>query len=192
MACGCVDNSCACVVTGGSGVVVSGNGSAANPFVVSSAGGADPAWTGINTDGGITVTPGGVNGHSPVINLNLDPASPAVLSVGVNGLSVACCASISPIAILDVDSTLDSSNELVLVDNTLNPITIMLPATPNAGANLIIVDYGNSGAGNSTANNITVDPNGNNISTSPSNYILNLDGVFVKLVFDGIDNWIQL
>lgn len=91
MACGCVDNSCACIITGGSGVVVSGAGSVANPFVVSAAGGSDPAWTGINTDGGITITPGGVNGHSPVINLNLDPASPAALSVGVDGLSVACC-----------------------------------------------------------------------------------------------------
>lgn len=38
MACGCVDGSCSCVITGGPGTTVSGGGTAGNPFVISSVG----------------------------------------------------------------------------------------------------------------------------------------------------------
>lgn len=92
MACGCSDNSCSCVLTGGTNVTVSGGGTAGNPFVINSASATpETAWTGTNADGGITITPGGTDGHAPVIDLNLDPDSPAALSVSGAGLSVACC-----------------------------------------------------------------------------------------------------
>lgn len=93
MACGCSDG-CDCVITGAEGIGVTGDGSATNPYVVVPP--AEIEWEGTNSDGGITITPGGTNGHAPVIDLNLDPASPSALSVSEDGLSVDCCVEIDP------------------------------------------------------------------------------------------------
>lgn len=188
MACGCVDNSCACVVTGNAGITVSGAGSVANPYVVS--GSSDTTWNGTNTDGGIVITPGGTSGHSPVINLNLDPASPAPLSVGPNGLSVDCCPNnVSALDIVSVDTLLTNSYETVLADTTLAPITITLPPAPVAGERYEIVDYGNGGLGNSSVFNITIGRNGNTIVTVASDLVIAVDGNRTVFIFDGIGNW---
>lgn len=190
MACGCVDNSCLCVITGGSGVAVSGSGSVANPFVVSAIPGAsETSWTGTNTDGGITITPGGTNGHSPVINLNLDPASPAPLSVGVNGLSVECCSGTSELSIIDTDTTLSPGSQAVLVDNSTTPVTVDLPTGSPAGTTVRVKDYGNGGTGNAATNNIFVDPDTETIDGIAGVYTISDDGNAFDFVADGIGGW---
>lgn len=89
MACGCADNACNCVVQGINGLTVTGSGSVIDPYLISA--GAETTFAATNTGGGIDITPAGTAGHTPQIELVLDPASPALLSQGVDGLSVACC-----------------------------------------------------------------------------------------------------
>lgn len=194
MACGCADNSCSCVITAGNGVTVSGSGTVDNPFVVSAIpGGSETAWTGSNTDGGIGITSGGTNGHSPILNLVLDPASPATLSVSEDGLSVACCdaePATPAMRIIDEDTVLDDTDNFVLVDTVAGAITVTLPAVPAAGQEIHIIDYGNSGMGNATANPITIDFNGMNLYGTPGSASISADGASTKVLFDGVDNYI--
>lgn len=99
MACGCSDSSCTCLVQGNGTTTVSGAGTVANPYIVSSSAG--PTFAANNPGGGLTITPGGTQGHSPSIDLDIDPASPAEITIGPDGLSVECCSAAAGDAVLD-------------------------------------------------------------------------------------------
>lgn len=87
MACGCVDR-CSCSVVGQGIVNVAGSGDFSDPYVVTAS---ETPFAAVNTDGGISITGNGPNGHEPIIDLNIDPASTAPVSVGPSGLRVDCC-----------------------------------------------------------------------------------------------------
>ena len=85
--CGCV-GTCDCFIEGAGLVSVTGTGDVTDPYVV----------TGTQTDfdltplsGALVVTPGGVQGHAPSIDLALDPSSTAPVSITGAGLKVDCC-----------------------------------------------------------------------------------------------------
>jgi len=73
-----------------------------------------------------------------------------------------------------------------MVDTTAQPITVNLPLTPDEGDVVVISDAGS----NFDTNNTTIDAGSNNIIGSSSDYILDEKNTAVKLVFDGVDNWV--
>lgn len=88
MACGCSDNSCSCVINGGTNVTVSGGGSAGNPFVIN-ASSAETTFAATSTDHSLVITPGGTDGHAPNFDLHIDPDSPSAITVTTAGIAVA-------------------------------------------------------------------------------------------------------
>lgn len=92
MACGCVD-SCNCVLQAGANIVVSGAGTAGNPYIISTSLGISPTFAATNPSGGIAITPAGPQGHTPAFDLDIDPSSTAPVSVSGAGLKVDCCGS---------------------------------------------------------------------------------------------------
>lgn len=84
MACGCSDNACNCVVQSGGDIVVSGTGTAADPYIVTFT---ETEFAGVEGDG-IDLTAGGTNGHAPTIAIKIDPASNADVSAGPDGLLI--------------------------------------------------------------------------------------------------------
>jgi len=193
MACGCVDSSCSCVINGANGITVSGSGSAGNPFIIDGAGVTGPTFAAVN-GGGLTITPGGTAGHTPTFTIDIDPASTAPVSVSGSGLRVDCCApGAQPVDTVAADTLLvEGVHFTVLVDNTAMPIEIDLPLTPTHGTRFEIKDYGNSGAGNSSVNAITIDPNVGDTIEAVASYVMNTgDGEAVTIVYDSlISNWV--
>lgn len=184
MACGC-PSTCTCTVQGINGVIVTGDGSIANPYQIS-----PPPETlfAATSDDSIDITPGGTNGHAPNFAVRIDPASPATISVSPAGIAVACCASgTAPVDTIVVDTTIDASYQTVLVDSSAGPVEVTLPAVPSAGLRFDIKDYGPTGAGFTTTNAVTINPNGNNIDGDPSIRTLVSDGDAFTLISNGSD-----
>jgi hypothetical protein len=77
-----------------------------------------------------------------------------------------------------------TANQYISVDTSSGAVTITLPATTTAGDFVVIADNGNA-----TTNNITIDPNGNNINGFAGNKTVSVDYTIVTLVSDGTD-WI--
>ena len=72
-------------------------------------------------------------------------------------------------------------------DTTSAAFTITLPAAPSAGAVVGVCDY----AGTFGTNNLTIDPNGLNISGAVGDVVLSTDGIAVTLVYvDATQGWI--
>lgn len=187
MACGCTEV-CNCVVTGVNGVTVTGAGTVVSPYAVSPP--PETPFAATNTDGGLTITGAGAYGHTPTIDLNIDPASTAPISVSGSGLRVDCCpAGAVPVDTISSNTTVDNTYQVILVDSeTLAaPVTITLPAVHTAGQRYEIKDYGASGAGYTTTMLVAIDPNGNNIDGSGSVIGLAVDGESKTLVSNGTD-----
>ena len=73
------------------------------------------------------------------------------------------------------------------VNTTSGAITVTLPASPTAGQILQVVDY----AGTFSANNCTINRNGNKINGQTSNVILSTDRESVAIVYiDATQGWI--
>ena len=87
MACNCFGD-CACVLQAGALINIVGSGDAADPYLISAL---ETTFSLTNLDGALDITPGGTYGHTPTIDLKIDPASPAAISITPDGLSVACC-----------------------------------------------------------------------------------------------------
>lgn len=121
MACGCVD-SCNCFIQGANGISVTGSGSAGSPYVITAPN--ETLFNATNTDGTIDIIPGGTAGHTPVFNLNLDPASTAPVSTSVAGLRIDCCSTGDGIAsatdTFSIDHTVALGN--LTSDVILNPL----------------------------------------------------------------------
>ena len=83
-------------------------------------------------------------------------------------------------------STPEGGQELlVLYDSTtLGAGTVTLPAAPNTDSRITVKDTGNS-----SANNITVDGNGNDIDGSATT-LINSDLAALTFHFDGADWWV--
>jgi hypothetical protein len=101
-------------------MIVTGDGSGTNPYVVTSN---DPAWAGTSPSGSINIGNLGPNaGHSPTFDVNvsdaggiivngngelqieIDPASGAPISLGPAGLRVDCCPTEGNLAVDDTSS----------------------------------------------------------------------------------------
>lgn len=89
MACGCAETGCPCIITGAGQTTVSGSGTVLNPFVISSP--VSPTFAATNPLGGILITPNGTLGHAPALDITIDPASTAPISVSEDGIRVDCC-----------------------------------------------------------------------------------------------------
>ena len=73
------------------------------------------------------------------------------------------------------------------VNTTTNPITVTLPSSPAAGAQVQLTDY----ARNWASNAVTLNRNGANITGSAANVTLNTNGASVALVYiDATQGWI--
>lgn len=84
MACGCSDEACNCVVQGNGDVVVSGTGTAGDPYIVTHD---ETVFAAVENDG-INIIPGGPFGHEPEFELVVDPDSTADVTLGPDGLRV--------------------------------------------------------------------------------------------------------
>ena len=67
----------------------------------------------------------------------------------------------------------------LLVDSSASAFTIALPASPVDGSSVVLVDVKKSWA----TNNITINPNGQNIGADTTALVLNASGYIVKLLF---------
>ena len=74
-----------------------------------------------------------------------------------------------------------SDLEGVLADTSGGAFTVTLPATPAAGAQVVIADSGNAWG----TNNLTIGRNGSTIANVAENLVCNITGVSVQLVYDG-------
>jgi hypothetical protein len=73
------------------------------------------------------------------------------------------------------------SGEGYLVDTTSAAVTVTLPASPNAGDEIIIVDY----ASNAGTNNITLDPGTLNLRGATDDLVLSTNNQSVRLLYSG-------
>ena len=81
------------------------------------------------------------------------------------------------------------SSEGYFVNTAGGAVTANLPASPSAGNQIAISDYGN----NAKTNNITIGRNGSNIEGSASDYFIREDGAAINLVYvDGTKGWIVI
>ena len=74
-----------------------------------------------------------------------------------------------------------SDLEGVLADTSGGAFTVTLPASPSAGAQVVIADSGNAWG----TNNLTIGRNGSSISNLAENLVCDITGVSVQLVYDG-------
>jgi len=75
------------------------------------------------------------------------------------------------------------------VNTTSGQITVTLPSSPTAGDAVAIADYANT----ADTNNIIIDPNGNNIQGSASNFNLNTEGGTILLIYvDATKGWLSI
>ena len=73
------------------------------------------------------------------------------------------------------------SGEGYLVDTTSAAVTVTLPASPNAGDEIIIVDY----ASNAGTNNITLDPGVLNLRGATDDLVLSTNNQTARLLYSG-------
>jgi len=72
------------------------------------------------------------------------------------------------------------------VNTTSGAITVTLPASPSAGDYLTLTDY----AGTWNTNNVTINPNGNNLNASSGNKVLNQQRESISFVYiDATQGW---
>ena len=71
------------------------------------------------------------------------------------------------------------SNQYI-ADTTGGAFTLTLPATPSLGNSVVVAD-----GGNWHTNNLTIARNGSTIEGSASDFILDIDSILVRFVFDG-------
>ena len=80
-----------------------------------------------------------------------------------------------------------SSQAGYFVDTTSGAITVTFPASPTAGDVIALKDY----ALTADTNNIIINPNGNNINGSSSNYIINTEGSAAQFIYvDATRGWV--
>lgn len=166
MACNC-EGTCGCVLTGDVGVTITGNGSSAAPFQISvDATATESIWAGTSADGSLTVTPGGVNGHTPDLAARIDPDIDNALTLTGFGLFVDASgfgggSTLRTWRVIAADDTIAPGDDFILGDTTGGDVDISLPAAPVDGASYTVKWW-------SGGNTLRVLGNGNNIDLSGS------------------------
>lgn len=167
MACGCIDSSCGCVVTAGTGITVTGSGSSGNPYIISSSGSETP-FAATSSNDAIFITPGGTNGHTPDFEFVLDPSTdPGCAQITGDGLFIDCGAgagSSVPVSIVVVNTVVGTGNQVVLADTDGGILTVTLPPAPAVDQRVEIKNYGSSG------NLLTIDPTPNDVDNVAGSY----------------------
>ena len=74
-----------------------------------------------------------------------------------------------------------SDKEGVLADTSAGPFTVVLPASPSTGDQVVVADSG----GAFGTNNLTVDRNGSTIENVNQDFVLDINNVSVQFVYDG-------
>jgi len=77
-----------------------------------------------------------------------------------------------------------AANDRYFVDTSSNPITITLPASPQTGDQVSLVDL----SGTFDTNNLTVARNGNNIMGAAADMTVNVENAGIQLVYTGATN----
>lgn len=185
MGCGCADR-CTCSIVGAGGLTVTGSGDVGNPYVLTQ--GAETVFDASSSDNSIEVIPGGTNGHEPILNVRIDPASTAPVSVSGAGLRIDCCGGAAvnyatSTIVLDYAADL-STDHTLLVDASGGPIAIDLPSMHSLGDELIVMDK----AGISGTNNITVASLDGDLINGGADYVISTAYESITLRSDGL-NW---
>jgi hypothetical protein len=182
VACGCA-SVCDCLLSGIDGVAITGSGAAADPYVIS-----PPPETifDATTDGSIDITPSGPYGHEPHIDVKIDPASTAPVSISAAGLRVDCCGGVGGSNTSTVSTDYDAVqgiDHVILVDSTGGPVTVTLPSPPTLGEEYVVMDK----FGQSDTNNITVVGDGGELLNGAASKVYST--AFESFTFrsDGVD-----
>lgn len=187
MACNC-QTKCNCYVSGANGNVVTGTGEAADPFVVTAPN--EELFAASNVDGTIDITPGGVAGHSPVIDLVIDPASTAPVSKSPLGLKIDCCGvagtGFTVVTLTSPGGIVGDTDLIVLADSASGLVTVSLPATHTAGRIIKVKDIGL----NASVNNITINSADADLIDTVLTATIFDDGDSLEFASDGTDWWI--
>lgn len=85
-------------------------------------------------------------------------------------------------AIITTVNRLSIAGEIIVVDTTSNPVTITLPASPQNGEMITLIDNSDW-----SINNLTVARNGSTIEGYPEDIVIDRGAIKVEFVFDGID-----
>ena len=81
-----------------------------------------------------------------------------------------------------------SAGNIYPVNTTSGAVTVTLPASPSAGAQVTIVDY----AGTAATNNITINPNGSKIQGVAANVIISINRQAYNFVYvDSTQGWLS-
>jgi len=73
------------------------------------------------------------------------------------------------------------------VNTTSGAITVTFPASPTAGDVIALKDYANT----FDTNNLTIDPNGNNIQGSANNFTISVEGTSAQFIYvDATRGWV--
>lgn len=80
-----------------------------------------------------------------------------------------------------------SSQAGYFVNTTSGAITVTFPASPTAGDVIALKDYANT----FDSNNLTIDPNGNNIQGAASNFTISVEGTSTQFIYvDATRGWV--
>jgi len=81
------------------------------------------------------------------------------------------------------------SNKGYFCNTTSAAFTVTLPASPTAGDVIGLKDYANT----FDTNNLTIDPNGNNIQGSANNFIISVEGTSAQFIYvDATRGWVLI
>jgi hypothetical protein len=176
---------------------VSFNGSAnINLPGVNEAGTQNTTGTAGNVSGTVAVANGGTgqttytNGQLLIGNTTGNTLTKATLTAG-EGISITNSTGSITIAstggaggleyVVKTANYTTSDLEGVLADTSGGAFTVTLPATPAAGAQVVVADSGNAWG----TNNLTIARNGSTIDNVAENLVCDITGASVQLVYDG-------
>ena len=134
---------------------------------------------------GLTATP--TNGQLDIGNgtgftrTTLTQGSGISITNGVGSISIAATNAAGITYVTKTANYTAANNEGVLANTAGGAFTVTLPATPQAGWQVIVADDGGSWG----TNNLTVGRNGSTINGAASDLVCDISGVSVQLVYDG-------
>ncbi len=104
---------------------------------------------------------------------------------GVGNVLMAMSSDIDIIKSIDEDYNANSS-EVLMVNSLIGAIDITLPASPENGSKIVVLDTGY----NAEINNIVLLRNGNMIGNYYEDFTIDINGASALLIFDGVRlNW---
>jgi len=123
------------------------------------------------TNGGTGLTALGTAGQVLTVNAGATALEFAAGGGGAGGLEY----------VVKTANYTTSDLEGVLADTSGGAFTVTLPASPSAGAQVVIADSGNAWG----TNNLTIARNGSTIASVAENLVCDITGASIQLVYDG-------